>query len=47
MYKDFTKYMFQHFENSYNIGWKENITLKEKEINNTIDDKFIDNLELF
>ena len=47
MYKDFTKYMFQHFENAYNIGWKENITLKEKETNNTIDDKFIDNLELF
>lgn len=30
MYRDFTKYMFQHFENAYNIGWKENIILKEK-----------------
>ena len=24
MKTDFSKYMFQHFENAYNIGWKEN-----------------------
>lgn len=47
MYRDFTKYMFQHFENAYNIGWKENSVLKEKEIHSIMDDKFIESLEQF
>lgn len=47
MYPDFTKYMFQHFENAYNIGWKENNSLKEKERTHTIDDKFMESLEVF
>lgn len=47
MYPDFTKYMFQHFENAYNIGWKENNILKEKERTHTIDDKFMESLEVF
>lgn len=47
MYQDFTKYMFQHFENAYNIGWKENNIIKEKKTTNIIDGKFMDNLETF
>lgn len=30
MKTDFSKYMFQHFENAYNIAWKENQNKKLK-----------------
>lgn len=45
MKTDFNKYMFQHFENAYNIGWKENQNKKQKY--SIIDEEFIRDLKKF
>lgn len=39
-----TKYCFQHFENAYNIGWKNNCKDIKKRI---FDNEFIEKLQLF
>lgn len=44
MNTDMTKYRFQHFENAYNIGWKNNCKNIEKRI---FDNKFIEKLKMF
>lgn len=44
MNTDMTKYCFQHFENAYNIGWKNNCKNIKKRI---FDNEFIEKLQLF
>lgn len=44
LYKDFTFYSYQHFENAYNIGWINENHIKHV---NKLDEVFKDNLALF
>ncbi|WFR59093.1 ankyrin repeat domain-containing protein [Anaerocolumna sp. AGMB13025] len=45
MNKDLNKYMFQHFENAFNIGWNDNKSANNQKV--SLDDKFYEQLKLF